>query len=415
MRLLIAGWVFPISQPPIPDGAIAIEAGAIVAVGARTELRRRFPQAQRTEFPDAALLPGLINCHTHLELPVDPDHGPEPFVPWVVRLIARRRGADPDTATQTADAGVQALLRSGTTTVADVSTTGCSAEPIRRAALRAMVFREVLGVQASQAAERIGAAAEAIRKLQDATRGSRVTIGISPHSPYGLSEPLLDACRRLVVDNALPTTIHAAESPAEVAYVRDGTGPIPDILYPAVGCPEPLPRRSARSPIAYLDSFGLLERALVVHAVHVDEADGRLLAARGARVVHCPRSNRRLSEGEAPVAMLQAHGIPVGLGTDSLASSASLDLWDEMRAVDLPAAQALALATLGGARALGWDRQIGSITPGKRADLIAVSADALRGSHPEVGLLECTRNVEMLWSMVEGGLVFAQPGVAACA
>ena len=111
MRLLTAGWVFPISQPPIPDGAVAIKAGAIVAVGARTELRRRFPQAQRTEFPGSALLPGLINCHTHLELPVEPDNGPEPFVPWVVRLIARRRGANPDTAIQTAEAGVQALLR----------------------------------------------------------------------------------------------------------------------------------------------------------------------------------------------------------------------------------------------------------------------------------------------------------------
>ena len=416
MRLLIARWVFPIARPPFRDGAVAIRQGDIVAVGRRADLIREFSRAVRTECPDAALLPGLVNCHTHLELPCEPDQGPEPFVPWVIRLIERRREPGPADQTRPAEANARAIVRSGTTTVGEVSTTGQSLTPILQAGLRAVVFREILGLQPAEAAERIAAARAAIQEMRRAAQGSRVSIGLSPHSPFALSEELFEGCRNLIANERLPVTIHAAESPAETEFLRHGSGPIPRLLYPAVGCLEPPSRRSARSAVAYLDSLGLLAGSpLLIHAVHVDVADCRLLAARGVRVAHCPRSNQRLSEGTAPLGLFEGHGIPVGLGTDSLASAPSLDLWDEMRAVPLAAPAVLGLATLGGARALGLEQTMGSLAPGKRADLIAVHARAIQDADPHASLLEAIRGADVLLSMIDGEIVHSQPGVAACA
>jgi 5-methylthioadenosine/S-adenosylhomocysteine deaminase len=205
----------------------------------------------------------------------------------------------------------------------------------------------------------------------------------------------------------LPSCIHAAESAEEVEFLATGRGAIADLLYPAVGCRVPPARSPARSPIEYLDSLGALTwRPLLVHAVHVDAADIQRMLGRGACVAHCPRSNARLSDGTAPVAEFLARGIPVGLGTDSLASVPTLDLWDEMRAAaqagGLTPSQILEMATLGGARALGLADQVGSLAVGKRADLIAVSARVVAASDPVGSLLSETRGENVVLSLVDG-------------
>jgi cytosine/adenosine deaminase-related metal-dependent hydrolase len=194
-----------------------------------------------------------------------------------------------------------------------------------------------------------------------------------------------------------------------VEFLSTGRGTIRDLLYPAVGCPVPPPRRRARSPIEYLDALGALAwRPLLVHAVHVDAADIRRMAKSGVSVAHCPRSNARLSGGVAPVADFLAQGIPVGLGTDSLAGVPTLDLWDEMRAAAAGQAGRLApreileMATLLGAAALGLADQVGSLALGKRADLIAVSARAVAASDPVGSLIAGTRGEDVLLSLVEG-------------
>ena len=157
--------------------------------------------------------------------------------------------------------------------------------------------------------------------MRIAADGSHLAIGLSPHSPYALSEELLSGCQGLVEQTGVAPAIHAAESPEESEFLTTGEGPIRRSLYPAVGCLDPPPRGRARSAVAYLAGLGVLAwRPLLVHTVHVDEADCRTLAGAGVRVAHCPRSNARLSRGVAPVPLLLAHGIPVGLGTDSLAA-----------------------------------------------------------------------------------------------
>jgi len=410
VRVLTARWVIPVSSPPIADGAVAIQEGRIVALGRRADVTTAWPGASRWDLPEAALLPGLVNCHTHLELSgLSPPTVNGPLAAWLVALIERRREIPADAQAAAALAGAQQLAASGTTCVGEVSTTGQSLVPLQSLGLRGVVYREILGLAPEEADARCDAAQADLRLMQEAARGGPLRIGLSPHSPYSLSEELFRACDAMFRRWGVPCCIHAAESPEEVAFLATGRGAIPDLLYPAVGCRVPPPRRRARSPIEYLDALGALAwRPLLVHAVHVDAADIRRMAKSGVSVAHCPRSNARLSGGAAPVAEFLAHGIPVGLGTDSLASVPTLDLWDEMRAAAaghagrLAPREVLEMATLLGAAALGLADQVGSLAVGKRADLIAVSAQAVAASDPVGSLIAGTRGEDVLLSLVDG-------------
>jgi len=410
MRLLTARWVFPVTAPPIPDGAVAIRAGEIVAVGPRTQLVADYPDVDRWDLEDAALLPGLVNCHTHLELPAgSPAAADGTFVEWLVGVIERGRQLSAEVQAACAQAGTRALLESGTTCVGEVTTYGQSLGPLLRAGLRGVVYREILGLSPAEAAGRCDAARGDMDRMRQTALGSLLTIGLSPHSPYSLSEALLEGCNALVGASGIPCCIHAAESREEGEFLATGGGAIPRRLYPAVGCTAAPPRRPARSPIEYLDALGALTwRPLVIHAVHVDEGDCRRMADRGLRVAHCPRSNARLSGGTAPVADFLRHGIAVGLGTDSLASVPTLDLWDEMRAClaahrgQVTPADVLAMATLGGARALGLSDRVGSLEVGKQADLTAVSGRGITATDPIGALILGTQGEDVLVSLVEG-------------
>ena len=423
MRILTARWVFPVARPPIWDGAVGIHAGRIVAAGRRADVIAACAGAERWDLGDAALLPGLVNCHTHLEIGSNPSGGPaEAFVPWVQRLIESRKSVGPDEQARTAEAGAWALLRSGTTSVGEVSTTGQSLAPLLRVGLRGVVYREILGLDPAEAPDRLAAAAADVRAMAANARGSRLAIGLSPHSAYSLSEELLSACAGLARTTGAPPAIHAAESPAETEFLATGEGPIARSLYPAVGCAAPPARRRARSPIAYLAATGALhDGPVLIHAVHVDEDDCRLMARQGVRVAHCPRSNQRLSEGTAPVPLMRGHDIPVGLGTDSLASAPDLDLWGEMRAAwtahasGLKPAEVLEMATLGGASALGIADRVGTLEIGKRADVIAVAAARVTVSDPVGSLLESTRGEDVLLVLIDGAARHSRCEVPTCA
>ena len=422
MHILTAAWVFPVAGSPIRDGAVAIDAGRIIAVGRRLDVVAPWTDAARWDLGEAALLPGLVNCHTHLEMAAIPPGGPvESFVPWVVRAIEHRKRRPLGEQARTAHRGVETLLRSGTTAVGEVSTTGQSLTPLVRAGLRGVIYREILGLSPAEAPERLAAAAAEIQAWQTTAGDDRLRVGLSPHSPYGLSEELLSACAGLVQRTGIPTAIHAAESPEETEFVTTGDGPIARSLYPAVGGTPP-PRRRARSPVAYLVEVGALAcRPLLVHAVHVDAADCQVMAHHGSRVAHCPRSNGLLSRGTAPVLHFLSHGIPVGLGTDSLASAPDLDLWEEMRAAlalhagRLDPEAVLTMGTLGGARALGIADGIGSLEVGKKADLIAVAARRVTTADPVGSLLAETRGEDVLLTLIDGEVRHNRTEVMTCA
>ena len=253
MRVLTAGWVFPVSSPPIADGAVAIQEGRIVALGTRADLLAAYPGASRFHLPETALLPGLVNCHTHLELSgLSLPRANGPFAAWLAALIERRRGFPVAAQAAAALAGTRQLIQTGTTCVGEVSSAGQSVLPLRSLGLRGVVYREILGLAPEEADARCDAAETELRIMQEAVRNTLLRVGLSPHSPYSLSEELFRACGAMLHRLPLPCCMHAAESVEEVEFLSMGRGAIADLLYPAVGCRVPPPRRHARSPIEYL-------------------------------------------------------------------------------------------------------------------------------------------------------------------
>ncbi|TAL38921.1 MAG: hypothetical protein EPN89_20435 [Methylovulum sp.] len=280
-----------------------------------------------------------------------------------------------------------------------------------------MIFQEILGLDPEQATERLDAAEKALRSLQLQASGSLLSVGLSPHAPYSLSEPLLLRCAELLRRWRLPATIHLAESPEEVAYIGLGLGSIASELLPTVGRHSPSHRVCGESPAAFLERAGLLsERLLAVHGVHVGGSDLELLKQRGVALAMCPRSNYYLNVGTAPLSRYLASGLRVGLGTDSLASNETLSLWDEMRFAlnhyngTVTAQQIVTMATLGGATALGMAGVVGSLTPGMRADLIALAIDHLDEANPYGSVVSQASADKVVLSMVEGKIVYQREG-----
>jgi len=366
-----ADWVVPVEGPPIEQGAIAIgEDGRIAAVGTVADLGP-LDGGNREHFQDAVILPGFVNAHSHIEYSVYAGFGDGlPFPPWIGLHIRRKSRLQPDDVEAVARQGAAECLRSGITTIGDCSFSGAAATACADLGLRAIVYLEVFGEDAS-ALRRF----EELRERVAGAFSDRVTVGVSPHAPYTCTIELYQACAAL----GLPLATHLSESAAELEYLRSGTGP-----WESLG--EYLVAPLERPAIPALAAAGVLgPGTLAAHCVQVDPEEIALLAELEVAVAHCPRSNALLGCGVAPLAALRDAGVRVAIATDSPASTPSFDMFDELRAAvmaarareqrpdALPAADALELATIGGARALGLEGEVGSLAPGKRADLTVLS------------------------------------------
>ena len=366
MRVLSADWVLPVEGAPIANGAVRIEDGRIAAVGTAAEL------GEGERFPDAAIVPGLVNAHTHLEYAVYAGFGDgQSFGPWITTHVERKRRLGRADMEAIARLGAAECLRSGVTTVGDLAFAGASAHACAELGLRAIVYLEVFGREAADAMRQF----EEKRAYVASALSERVRLGVSPHAPYTCSTEVYAACAALGV----PVATHLNESADELAWLLRGEGPwepFADMLV------EP----DGQSGIRRLAGAGLLDESVVAaHCVKVDAEEIGLLARHAVAVAHCPRSNALLGCGVAPLDALRAAGIRVGVGTDGVSSVPSHDFFDELRTVigsararaeragALSATEALELATLGGARALGLGAELGSLVPGKRADLAVVS------------------------------------------
>jgi 5-methylthioadenosine/S-adenosylhomocysteine deaminase len=368
VRTLSADWVIPVEGEPLADGAVAIaDDGTIAAVGPASEL------GSGERFEGCVIVPGFVNCHTHLEYAVYAGFGDGlPFSRWIATHVARKSLLSDEDMHAIATEGALECLRSGVTTIGDCSFAGAAAGAAAETGLRAIVYLEVFGRDPT-ALDRF----HALRERVEPALSDRVRLGVSPHAPYTCTLEVYEACAAL----GLPVATHLAESVSERRYLHDGSGDwssFAELLVPPPGT----------TGIRLLGEAGLLGATLVAaHCVDVDEDEIALLARHGVGVAHCPRSNGYLGCGVAPLEELLAAGIAVGIATDSPASTPSFDLFEEARTAivaarararrpdALPAARALELATLGGARVLGLEDEIGSLVPGKQADLAILSLD----------------------------------------
>lgn len=372
-RRLAAPWLFPADGAPVADGAVLIDdAGRITAVGPAPEVPA--PPGLATEHCPGALLPGLVNAHTHLELTgMEGRAEAADFPAWIREVIALKAERTPADFLAAARQGLRDCWAGGVTTVADTGDSGAVIEALAEAGGSGIAYHEVFGPHPDQAEPALSAA---LRRLDELRRfaGPRVRLGISPHAPYSVSGALFAGVASLARALELPLAVHIAESRDETLLLQDHSGGFAG-QWRERGIP--LPRSPGLTPVAWLDQLGVLgSTTLCIHAVAVTAADLDLLGDRRASVAHCPRSNRRHAHGAAPLGAMLQRAIPVGAGTDSVASVAPLDLLAELRAAHalagLPAEDSLQLAMLGAARALGLEAEVGSLTAGKWGDVIMV-------------------------------------------
>ena len=424
-----ARWVLPINSPWIENGAVAVNASKILGVGTRHEIISRFPDSRVEDFGQAAILPGLVNAHAHLELTVmrgflEREEGN--FSAWLRKLTVARMAMTPEDLRVSATCGAIEAARAGITCVADASSAATEAiKGLRQVGLRSIVYQESFGPDPKLAAENVAKLREQISSMRD-IENDLVRVGVSPHAPYTVSAPQLELISRLAIDQKLPVMMHAAESQAEKVFMLEGRGVFAEGLS-ARGIQWQAPGVSS---IQYLARHGIFEtEPLLAHCVNVDHADLDLIKRSGAGIAHCPKSNAKLGHGRAPFSQFIAHQINVGLGSDSVASNNTCDLLEEARfatllsrlpsTIDNPfsggllptiaAEQTLFAATLGGARALGLDNQIGALTEGMQADITVID---LNGPHqqpvnnPVEALVFSSSGRDVVLTMVAGKEIY---------
>lgn len=388
---LRARWVFPVDGAPLANGTVEISEGRIAAV------HDRFDPAA-TDLGNVAMIPALVNCHTHLELSdvTEPLQPPLPFTAWIRRLVAHRRGRTV-TPSQAIELGRHECRESGSAWVGDIvqeepwtvdsgrwtennPAGDLAADDATPGTIRVM-FRELLGLRADQldAQKRI-----ARQFLESHTPPSTVHrppsthAGLSPHAPYSVHPNLFRAAVDLAVEYAAPLAIHLAETRAELELLRDGTGEFVELLRQfGVWSPDAIPRGSR--PLDYLLPLAAVPHPLVIHGNYFDSDEHDFLTAYShIHVVYCPRTHDFFGHDPHPWREMLRRGIGLALGTDSRASNPDLSLWNELMFLrthhpDVPPAVLLRLGTLAGATALGVNAITGSLAIGKQADLAVIS------------------------------------------
>jgi len=434
---LKARYVFPVAGEPIADGVVTVQGERIATVGAAVA-----SGAEIEDLGNAALLPGLVNAHTHLDLShLDRPLGEPgmPFVDWIWTVIEHRLATQPSNSIRR---GIDESVRRGVTALGDIGQPGGSLTPCAEARLDSTVFLELIGLEPEritpslEAARAHVAAAENLRATSvgrisspsssksDAPRRTkktsnpsptarnglkirpttaRVIAGLSPHAPYSVHPRLLDALVSLMGRKPVPLAMHLAESREELDLLATGSGPFRDLLK-GMGLWTPGIFSPGTRPLDYLKRLVRASRALVIHGNYLDDEEIALLAENAGQmsVVYCPRTHAYFGHEPYPLAKMLAAGVNVALGTDSRASSPDLDLLAEIRAAavrhpDVPRSAVLRLGTLGGARALGRDAELGSLEPGKPANLTAVALPPDDAADPHELLLHGDGTVTGRW------------------
>lgn len=386
MKIISADYVLPISDEPIEDGAVAIEDDVIIAAATRKELTQKYPEAVRDDFGEAAILPGFVNCHSHLEITAMRgylDSAEHDFTEWLLKLTATRVKLSEQDIEAAAIAGALEGVRAGVTCFGDIGRFGrAGLEALKANGLRGILYQETEFSPDNKTAD------EDFEKLRNKFLSRResetnlVKAGLSPHSPYTVSPHLFEKIAEYAQNENVKLSIHAAESCDEGEMMTGGTGFFRE-HYQKFGVEWESPRCTS---IEFLSRTGILAaKPLLVHCVTASDGDIKLIAESGSAIAHCPKSNAKFGHGYAPFEKFLDAGVGVGFGSDSVASNNICDLLEEARFAVLAARnrpdrkrfisgkEAIETATLGGAKALSLDAQIGTLEPGKQADITVIS------------------------------------------
>ena len=407
-----ARWVLPVCGEPIARGAVLVGGdGRIAAVGPDAAVPRP-ARAEDVPLGAAALLPGLVNAHTHLELTALRGLVRDiPFFDWIRTVRAIKYALDPGVYRASARWGVLESFAAGITTSGDTGTTLQAAAALADLGARGVAYHEVFGPDPKQCEVSVAGLEAALKKLEPFA-SERVTVGVSPHAPYTVSDELLRAVTALAARRRLKTATHAAESVEERALVEQGSGPFAADLRSRGIAIEP----KGTTTIGWLERAGFLAlRPLLIHCVTAASDDLERAHRAGATAVHCPWSNAMLGHGRADFAAMRRLGLAVGLGTDSVAAGGSHDLFAVARqaAVGLAVGRGLTpremlrLLTTDGAAALGL-ADVGTLSAGAWGDLTAVRLDAPASiaAEPEEAVAWCATPSDVVFTAVAGRVVY---------
>lgn len=382
-----ASWLLNPHAKPLAGGAVAVRDGIVIATGTAKELKNAF-SASAIDHPGCAIIPGFVNAHTHLELTHFPawreqngmGYSPRSFVDWIIQLVKINRGLTPEQLQASLKEGLRKCLQSGTTSIGDILSRYELLPNYSSSPAGGRIFLELLGHETQLFETRLRNALSVAENMDPL---GRILPALSPHAPYTIAEGHLTLIRETALESQLPLAIHISESAEEASFMFDTTGRIAEEFYPFIDWQRHLtpPRRCTTT--GFFDRNGLLtDKTMAIHCVHLTLADANTIKKRGSTICLCPRSNERLDVGRAPVDLFRKLGIPMALGTDSLASNDSLSMWDEMRfALDifegvLSPDDLFAMATIGGAGGLDLSGSVGSLGTGKRADFQIVELGA---------------------------------------
>lgn len=413
-----ADWLIPISAPPMRNGGLVVDNGRIVAVGQADQLLVQYTEASVRDFGSAAILPGFVNIHSHLELTAMRGFLEQPeFIAWLMKLTEARLKLDRDDLLNSARAGVAEAIRAGITTMADIGNTSVGFDALRESGQRGVFFQEVICLKEKNRREQFEKLTAEVERLR-AQVSERLRIGVSPHAPYTVVAELFRQVADYARSEHLPVCIHTAESLAEEELLLYGRGEFAR-LYQKFNIPWTPPRVSS---VRLLRRVGALDaQPLLVHCVTVSDEDIAIIADSGSKVAHCPKSNAKLLHGLAPLDKFRRAGVTVGLGTDSVASNNVYDLIDEARFCSLvhratsrgefflSADEVLRIATLSGAEALDIADRVGTLDVGKEADFIVVGFShlhALPVHDPAATIIFSCSGDDVIFTAVQGRVLF---------
>lgn len=403
-------------------GAIAVENGEIVDVGAEKDLRARYKNALREDYPGQVLLPGLINAHTHLDMTLHKDYPFDPvrsmtidvnFVDWVMATIAHKKQTPQENLQNAVNQGLEACIEAGTTCVGDMGSYEGIFQCLEQVGIRAVIFPEVLSYDSFMAKDLYENALAIVEKYAD-FESERISVGIGPYSPYTLSRNILKIMAQYCKSSGLPLMMHTAESFSEMEFFYNSSGDIATLLFPNIGWGDNLPPAFGKTPIAYLDEINFFDcQPILVGCVQATREDLDRIAKKGAKIVWCPRSYDYLKVGLPPFRDILDKKIPLALGTDGISSTNTLSLWDELRFayemmtggnVSVTAQDLFKMVTLHAARVLGLQDSIGSLAIGKKADYIVVDLDKKGKNESDIylNLLSHTKTYHVRKVVVEG-------------
>ncbi len=394
VRIFHADHVLPGDAPPIADGAVVVdEAGLVLEVGAAAIVVPRHAGAERIHVR-GVVLPGLVNAHTHIELSAMRGRvaGGRGFVGWVDALIAHRQELSPEEESEAIDAAVDELVHTGTVAVGEVTNSLAAVGPLARRGIAGCVFHEVFGQDRASVLRRVEGLRAELEERVPRWPSRELAYAPAPHTLYTTHEDALRSLLEAVRRTEARTSLHLAEHAPERRAIEHGDGPVPDWLFARAKQRPEWPRVPL---LDYAERVGALTKSvLLVHLVEARADELARIAEKGSPVVLCPRSNLHIEMKLPPLLALRSAGIEAALGTDSLASNASLDVLAEAKALadrfpGVPAHELVTMATWNGARALGRT-DLGRLAKGARPGLLAVEGEVI-GGDPAAFLLSNLR------------------------